>query len=269
MNPRLLPGLPGGSRVRYNDQIKALIRSLAAKLGLGDAVRRFFGRFVADERRALAKRDLRGAGLELGPLHVPLPVGPQASVRTVDRLTLPELRRQYPELGKFAIAAPDVVDDGERLEKFADGTLDFVVANHFLEHCQNPIASIQTFLRVLRPGGRIFMAIPDKRRTFDVSRPITTFEHVLRDYRDGPRPSYEQHLGEWASYVEKTPHESIGARVQQLREQNYSIHFHCWDPAGLMELFSRLPRDAGLAYDVVEFLQNGAECLVILEKASA
>lgn len=249
--------------------MKARIRRLAATLGLGDAVRRLFGRFVADERRALAKRYLRGSGIEIGPLHYPLPVGPQARVRTVDRLTLDELRRHYPELGEFALAKPDVVDDGERLEKFADGSLDFIVANHFLEHCQNPIATVATLLRVLRPGGRVFLAVPDKRHTFDSGRPVTTFDHVLRDFREGPLRSYESHLGEWATYVEKTAPESVGARVRELREQQYSIHFHCWTQSELLELFSRLPRETSLRYEVVEFFQNGGECIVILEKAAS
>lgn len=249
--------------------MKARIRRLASALGLGDLLRRSIARFVADERRALAKRWLRGSGIEIGPLHYPLPLGPRARARSVDRLTLAGLRRHYPELSGLALSEPDVLDDGERLETFPDGSVDFVVANHFLEHCQNPIAAVETFLRVLRPGGRVFLAIPDMRHTFDRDRTATTFDHVWRDYRDGPQGSYAAHLGEWAGIVEKTAPESLDARVKELRDRAYSIHFHCWTQAELLEFFARLQREPGLPYDVVEFVQNGAECIVILEKSTA
>jgi ubiquinone/menaquinone biosynthesis C-methylase UbiE len=47
-----------------------------------------------------------------------------------------------------------VVDDGARLASFADGSLDFVVANHMLEHAEDPIAALKHQLRVLKPGRR-------------------------------------------------------------------------------------------------------------------
>jgi hypothetical protein len=36
-----------------------------------------------------------------------------------------------------------VVDDGTRLASFADGSLDFVIANHMLEHFEDPIAALE------------------------------------------------------------------------------------------------------------------------------
>jgi ferredoxin len=43
------------------------------------------------------------------------------------------------DVGHYKCVEVDVVDDGERLESFADASLDFVVSSHFLEHCQDPI----------------------------------------------------------------------------------------------------------------------------------
>jgi SAM-dependent methyltransferase len=244
----------------------ARIRSVARALRLGDGVRRLFGRFVADERRALAKRFLEGRGIEIGPLHRPQQIGPNARLRAVDRLPLAKLRRHYPELAEFKLTAPDVIDDGERLTRFADGSLDFVVANHFLEHCQDPIGAIKTFLRVLRPGGRLFMAVPDQRFTFDAGRPTTPFEHLRRDHETGPAGSFEAHLREWAERVEKVAPDRLEARVEELRRQGYSIHFHCWTQAELLELVVRLKQELKLPVELVEFLQNGPECVLILQR---
>ena len=64
---------------------------------------------------------------------------------------------------------------------------DFVIANQVLEHFQNPLLALQNMLRVLKPGGVLYLSLPDKRFSFDVDRPVTTVEHVLRDYRRGTR----------------------------------------------------------------------------------
>ena len=73
------------------------------------------------------------------------------------------LMARFPEVGP--IKAPDIIDDGEVLSKVADNTYDFVIANHFLEHAEDPFSTLKNFARILRPGGMIFMAIPDKRWT--------------------------------------------------------------------------------------------------------
>ena len=106
-----------------------------------------------DPRGQLAAECLRGGGVEIGALHQPMPLPPGAGVTYVDRMTVEELRAHYPELAELELTPVDVVDDGERLATFEDESVDFVVANHFLEHCENPIGTIETHLRKLRPGG--------------------------------------------------------------------------------------------------------------------
>ena len=74
-------------------------------------------------------------------------------------------------------------------------------ANHFLEHTQDPVGTLRSHLRVLRPRGVLYMAIPDKRKTFDHDRPLTSLEHVLRDFHEGPEWSKSAHFDEWAEKV--------------------------------------------------------------------
>src|SRR5829696_632327 len=87
-------------------------------------------------RDDLAFRYLRGSGIEIGALYRPQRVPPTARVRYVDQASGEDLRRIYPE--HDWVQAPDVVDEGERLAKFADESLDFVIANHMLEHVEDP-----------------------------------------------------------------------------------------------------------------------------------
>lgn len=177
-------------------------------------------------RDDLAFRYLRGEGIEIGALYSPLRMPPGARVTYVDHADENELRRVYPE--HDWVMAPDVIDEGERLGKFADESLDFVVANHMLEHVEDPIEALHHFLRVLRPGGILFLTLPDARFTFDEWRERTSVEHLLRDHREGPEASRRQHYEEWAR-IECKSDEEVAARVEEFAAAGTRNHFHVWE----------------------------------------
>ena len=56
-------------------------------------------------------------------------------------------------------------------------------------------------LRVLKSNGVLYLALPDKRFTFDQDRPVTPYEHLKRDYFESPGWSEESHtpsgFGAW------------------------------------------------------------------------
>lgn len=89
-----------------------------------------------------------GEGIEIGAPNNSLPLQPGMKITYVDCVPIEKLKAAYPDAQK--ITPPDNVDDGEALFSFADASQDFVVANHFLEHSQDPIGTIQAFLRVPR-----------------------------------------------------------------------------------------------------------------------
>jgi SAM-dependent methyltransferase len=222
-----------------------------------------------DVRRArvrLAKRFLRGDGLEIGALHLPLPMPRGARVRYVDRMTKDALVREYPELEGHALVDVDVVDDGERLATVPDGSVDFVVANHFLEHTEDPIGTLEQHTRVLRPGGVLFLANPDPRVTFDVGRPLTTIEHLARDHRDGPEVSRDEHYEEWARLVERAPESDVPARRDALRDAAYSIHFHVWTPAVLAELVRHCAHEEGIPIELEALVPVRHEFIAVLRR---
>ena len=104
-------------------------------------------------------------------------------------MTAPQLRQHYPELSQVDLVNVDIVDDGESLATISDGSMDFVVANHFIEHCQDPIRALTNHFRVLKTGGILFLALPDKRFTFDKDRPVTPNAHLYQDHEIGPAQS--------------------------------------------------------------------------------
>lgn len=51
--------------------------------------------------------------------------------------------------------------DAEKMAGVADATFDFVYSSHLLEHVGNPVTAIRNWVRICKPGGHIFVAVPD------------------------------------------------------------------------------------------------------------
>ena len=216
-------------------------------------------------RKTIAGAYLRGRGIEIGALHNPLKVPKTARVRYVDRMGTADLRKEYPELDGKKLVSVDILDDGTTLATLADGTQDFVIANHFVEHCEDPIRALGNMLRVLKDGGILYLAIPDKRYTFDRDRPVTPIEHLMRDYQEGPAWSRRQHFEEWTRLVNRVRDEKRVAReTDDLMAKRAPIHFHVWTQADLIELIAALRRM--WPFDVELLFKRHNEVIFVLRK---
>jgi SAM-dependent methyltransferase len=143
-----------------------------------------------------------------------------------------------------------------------------------IEHCQSPIESIENWLRVLKPGGVLFMAVPDKRYTFDVHRAITPLGHVVRDYREGPQWSRSMHFrevvsGDANSNDTSRSEDEIAAAAQRLSDDDYSIHFHVWTQAEFLQLLLYCRHDLCFGFDIELFQKNGIEFIIVLPQGRA
>ena len=191
-------------------------------------------------------------------------------MRYFDRLDLAGLRADYPELADKPLVAPDILHDGERLTTIGDASQDFVVANHFIEHCQDPLGALTTFLRVLRPGGIALLAVPDRHQGIDAARAGTAFEHVQRDHEETPARSRRQHYLDWTREVDLPLGNVTADRVEDharsLEERSYSIHFHAWDRREFGDMLERAGRTYDLPAEVLELKPNGHEFIVVLRR---
>jgi len=143
--------------------------------------------------RSRYTRHLRGEGIEIGALHGALEMPPsQARVRYVDYKTTDELRQIYKELE--GIVDVDVIVPAEDLSPFADASLDFIVANHVVEHLANPLATLMHWRSKLKTGGILYMAFPHWRDCPDKVRPLTSPEHVVADFRAGVVDPVPEHV---------------------------------------------------------------------------
>jgi glycosyltransferase involved in cell wall biosynthesis/SAM-dependent methyltransferase len=227
------------------------------------------------DREILSRAFLDGRGIEIGALQQPLPTALDVEVRYVDRMSKADLYRHYPELKTAKLVEVDIIDDGERLSTFQDSSQDFIIVNHFIEHCQDPIGTFENFIRVLCPGGHIYMAVPDMRFTFDRNRARTDINHIIRDHVSGPEESRKQHYREWVTLVE--PHfnrdygdeASIENRVRELMTQDYSIHFHTFFPEDMRALINYCAETERMPLSIIFNGEFGNEMIFILRKTDA
>lgn len=215
-------------------------------------------------REDIALWFLRGDGIEIGALDFPLRLPREARVRYVDYLGERGLREAHHatlQAGR-PLVVPDVVDDGSRLSSFADASLDFVVANHMLEHVEDPIATLEHQLRVLRSGGILYLSLPDARESFDAPRPRTTVEHLLRDHDEGPAVSRREHYEECARFIEGHSGEILERRVEEMEAESLRPHFHVWEPKTFAGFLSVLD----LPFSLELLRASVGEFIVILRK---
>jgi predicted SAM-dependent methyltransferase len=223
--------------------------------------------FVA--REDLARRYLAGEGIEIGAGSLPLRVPPRARVRYVDNADREALIAKAggdflgPDVDAAAELAPvDVVDDARTLATFPDESVDFVIANHVLEHLEDPIGALENWARATRPKGIVFLTLPDARYSFDYLRERTTVEHLVRDHAEGPQTSRDRHYAEWAEFIEGIGPEGIPARSAEYAAADAHHHFHVWE----LDTFLGLLAAIDLNCELLHAQLSQKEFAVILRK---
>lgn len=224
--------------------------------------------------RAQLKGYLGGRGIEIGALHKPVDLsGTQVEhVAYVDSMPLEALRQHYPELDDLPLVSPDIIADGTTLDGVASGTLDFIIANHLIEHLENPLLALEIWYAKLRPGGVVFMAVPDKRVTFDKHRPLTPLSHLIDDYRAGAQERKARsvaHFHETAELIEGRTGTDAENRVAALRAANYSIHHHVWTFESFVEVLHYVIEIQHVPFRIIDYsspMPGGDEFIFILGK---
>lgn len=126
--------------------------------------------------------DATGFGLEVGPSYGPLlPKAAGYNVETIDHADAETLRRKYS--GNAArIEEVDHVSDGRSMLEVIGqaGRYDFILASHVIEHVTDIVRFLQDCEQILRPDGRLVLAVPDKRYCFDAFRPVSTAGDALQ-----------------------------------------------------------------------------------------
>ena len=204
----------------------------------------------------------KGSGIEIGARHTPMILKKEVKVSYVDKYSNDYHLSGTPEIGAECYAKVDINDDAQTLSKISADSQDFVIANHVLEHLQNPILSIKNMLNILKKGGILFLTIPDKRETFDIDREITPLDHIIKDFEKGPESSLKEHLKELVKNL--NDEEKIEEFINSEQNKDLNIHFHVWTITEITELFLYLKKLFDFEIELI--CKQPGEVMVVAKK---
>jgi hypothetical protein len=236
---------------RLFTQRDALFREVAELRALAERRRQID--LAPYDRRAVLLQGLNldGLGLEIGPSHNPLlPKSQGYQIEIIDHADAGHLREKYRALGSSAverIEQVDYVSDGRSiLETIGKPSrYDYIVASHVIEHVPDLIGFLKDSEQLLKPDGRLALAIPDKRYCFDVFQTLTTTGHALeartmKACRPSPGTVFDFTANfacgtqeTWSIYDQTEPClrndlTKAKARFDQARDSNEYIDVHVW-----------------------------------------
>ncbi len=215
------------------------------------------------------KADIRLDGttvMEIGALYRPFFTKSECDVIYVDHADTETLRDKYRSghgIDVSQIVEVDAVWGAQSLSECLGGgrLVDYVVASHVIEHVPDLITWLNELAAVLKPGGEIRLAIPDKRFTFDYARRTTDLAETLDAYLKRARRPLPyciiDHLANvrhvdgsqaWLGPLDVdtlAAHHTVEQAIEVARDAMTTDHYHdvhCWvfTPASFARLMRRM-----------------------------
>jgi SAM-dependent methyltransferase len=134
-----------------------------------------------------------------------------------------------------------LIAEATDLQNLPANAYDFVLSSHVLEHIANPIQALKQWICLLRNEGLLVLFLPDKYRTFDHRRPITSLEHMIEDYEKPVAEDDMTHLPEILSLHDLSRDPEAGDchafKARALDNlNNRCLHHHVFDIRSAVEL---------------------------------
>lgn len=145
-------------------------------------------------------------GLEIGALANPIVTPDMGNVRYVDHLSTDVLREKYSKdssIDTDKIVDVDYIWGEHPLIELTqeEAPFDYLIACHVIEHVPNLVGWLKEINSILKPGGVISLAIPDKYQCFDYNRDITQLGDVLESYLNDRRKPTSRQIFDYLSRV--------------------------------------------------------------------
>lgn len=173
----------GYYRTRYpelalasDDQAEAHFRDHGVAAGLEGSPLVHRAQFLDEVRR----RE-EGSALEIGPSWSPILRG--SHVAYLDVFNAGELRARAKKHGVDPELCPSVIDFVGDIAD-VDREFDYVVSSHSIEHQPDLVHHLKCVHGLLKPGGRYYLIIPDKRFCFDARKAESTIAGVLQAHKE-------------------------------------------------------------------------------------
>lgn len=176
-------------------------------------------------------------GVEIGPLTNPIVTRDMGSIYYIDHATTAELQAKYahdPGVDVSKIVDVDYVWGEKSLTELtqAKQPFDYLIASHVIEHVPDLIGWLEEIRSILKPGGILSLAIPDKRQCFDYKRQITQLCDVFEAYlHHRKKPSSRQIFDYIASVVHLRGSYTWGEKVVDSAE--FAHYYSLQDAQGI------------------------------------
>lgn len=159
---------------------------------------------------------LNGKGLEIGPAYSGMCRKADGfDVEILDHMDRPGLLEKYrqdPNVSAEQLARIEEVDYVWSGGSYRDATgktahYDYIIASHVIEHVTDVIGFLKDCAAMLKEGGVLSLAVPDKRYTFDHFRTLTGIGAVIDDHL-APRPvhSWGHMVDQWVNATNMDGH---------------------------------------------------------------
>lgn len=247
------------------------------------------------KKHVLKKIDVtQGLGLELGPLYSPIVTKDEGRIFYVDHMSTKDLRKKYEGHGfdtKKIVDVDYVIGNKTLKQTLKNRKFDYVIASHVIEHLPNMVAWLEEIASVLKPGGILSLAIPDKRYTFDISRKLSQPSEVIGAYVDGVTRATSSMIYDavsefksvdpvraWSGQVEDilkkpTQKQMLHAwETMQLNldpKQYVDAHYFTFTPASFIDIIKHLMVHKLISFEIIYFkdtAHNELEFYVSLRK---
>jgi len=231
-------------------------------------------------------------GLEIGPLFSPIVTRELGQVFYVDHDSTEGLRAKYeknPGVDISKIVDVDYVWGEKRLSELTGdrAPFDYVIASHVVEHVPDLVGWLTEIHQILKPGGVLSLAIPDRRFCFDYFRSNTRLAdvidaHLTQARKPTPRQIFD-HVASAVKWNDKIAwgvppveaelvpvHSPLAAlkRAQSSLLEGTYWDVHCWvfTETSFLDLFKALVELNLIEYRIAQFYgTEGCEFFVSLE----
>ncbi len=165
------------------------------------------------------------SGLEIGALCSPLLQKSEANIKYYDIFPKETLIEHFQEFypGRTFVDVDFVARTRSLSEVLGERKFDYFIANHVIEHIPDFIGFFKAVAEHLNPGGKFFLAIPDRRFTFDINRPETSAGHLIVDHEDNGSVDAAEHILDALIYHQ----EKLNIYWSDVENQRYNfVHHH-------------------------------------------
>jgi ubiquinone/menaquinone biosynthesis C-methylase UbiE len=223
-------------------------------------------------RTFFAHKYISGKGIEIGAQGNPLQVDIGTAVVTyIDRLS-PEQNKNLHNLKAQELIPVDVFTEADDLRMFSNESVDFVIANHLLEHIPDPISAIKEWLRIIKDKGTLFLSVPNYCcNEYDFQRRPEKLSHIIDDFENKTKDKKEEH---WKDFVEivdgimpNSP-EFKDVLHKQYRAIDNRSHMHVYNKELINEIIDYVRTNLSSKLQVIDSLSfsYSFEIILIIKK---